>query len=65
MDRHSIKNEKNPADKLDAVDKAYADRIRYNTAIGNISNTVMTDDILFTFPAAKASLDGNKKICEM
>ena len=27
MDQHSIKNVKNPADRLDAVNKAYADRI--------------------------------------
>ena len=29
MDQHSIKNVKNPADRLDAVNKAYADRIKY------------------------------------
>ena len=29
MDQHSIKNVKNPADRLDAVDKAYAERIKY------------------------------------
>ena len=53
MDRHSSKNVKNPADRLDAVYKAYAVRIKYITATGNILNTVMTDHILFTFPAAK------------
>ena len=28
MDQHSMKNVKNPADRLDAVNKAYADRIK-------------------------------------
>ena len=35
-----IMNVKNPVNKLDAVTKAYADRIKYKTAIGNIPNTV-------------------------
>ena len=65
MDQHSIKNVKNPADRLDAVDKAYADRIKYKTATGNIPNTVMTDHTLFIFPAAKAFSSGKIKICEM
>ena len=39
MDQLSIKNVKNPIDKLDAVNKAYADRIKYKTASGNIPNT--------------------------
>ena len=50
MDQHSLKN---PADRLDAVNKAYADRIKYKTATNNIPNTVMTDHILFTFLPAK------------
>ena len=54
MDQHSIQNVKNPADRLDAVNKAYADRIKYKIATGNIPNTVMTDHTLFTFSAAKA-----------
>ena len=54
VDKHSIKNVKNPADRLDAINKAYADRIKYKIATGNIPNTVMTDHTLFTFPAAKA-----------
>ena len=54
MDQHSIKNVKNPADRLDAANnKAYADRIKYKIATGNIPNTVMTDHTLFTFPTAK------------
>ena len=52
MNQHSIKNMKNPADRLDAVNKAYADRIKYKTVTDNIPNTVVTDHILFTFPAA-------------
>ena len=60
-----MKNVQNPADSLDAVNKAYADRIRYKTATGNISNTAMTDLILFTFPAPKAFASGKIKICEM
>ena len=65
MDQHSIKTVKNPADRLDVVNKAYADRIKYKTVNGNIPNTVMTDHILFTFPAAKAFAGGKIKICEM
>ena len=34
MDQHSIKNVKNPAYRLDAVNKAYADRIKYKTTTG-------------------------------
>ena len=65
MDQHSTKNVKNPADRLDAVNKAYADRIKYKTVTGNIPNTVMTDHILFTFAAAKAFANRKIKICEM
>ena len=65
MDQHSIKNLKNPIDRLDAVHKAYADRIRYKTASGNIPNTVLTDHILCTFPTGKAFASGKIKICEM
>ena len=65
MDQHSIQNVKNPADRLDAVNKAYADRIKYKIATGNISNAVMTDHTLFTFPARRAFASGKKKICEM
>ena len=55
MDQLSIKNVMNSVDRLDAVNKAYADRIKYKTATGNIPNTVMTDHILFTFPAANVT----------
>ena len=63
MDQHSIRNVKNPADRLDAVNKAYADRIKYLTASGNIPNSAMTDHILFTFSAAKAFASEKIKIC--
>ena len=33
MDKHSIKNVKNPVDRLDAVNKAYADRIKFKTIL--------------------------------
>ena len=56
MDLHLIKNVKSPDDRLDAVNKVYADRIKYKPATGNIPNTVMTDHAFFTFPAAKALL---------
>ena len=52
-------------DRLDAVNKAYADRIKYKTASGNIPNTVLRDNILFTFPTGKAFASGKIKICEM
>ena len=56
MDQHSIKNVKNAIDRLDAVNKAYANRIKYKIASGNIPNTVLRDYILFTFPTVKAFL---------
>ena len=54
MDHHSIKNVKNAIDRFDAVNKAYADRIKYKTASGNNHNTVLRDHMLFTFPSRKA-----------
>ena len=65
MDQHSIKNVKNPVDRFDAFNKDYADRIKNKTATGNIPNTVMTDHILFTFPAAKTITSGKIQICEI
>ena len=65
MDQHSINNVKNPADRLDAVNKAYAVRIKYKTTTGIIPNIAMTDHILFTLPAAKDFASGKIKICEM
>ena len=54
--RYSIKNVKNPTDRLDVVNKAYADRIKYKKATDNIPNTVMTDHTLFTFPPASGKI---------
>ena len=65
MDQHSMKNVKNPIDRLDAVNKAYADRIKYKTASGNIPNTVLTDHIVFTFATGKAFASGKIKMCDM
>ena len=65
MGLHFIKNVKSPANKLDAVYKAYVDRIKYKTVTGSIPNTVMTDHALFTFRAAKAFASGKIIICEM
>ena len=65
MDQHSIKNVKNPNDRLDAVNKAYADRIKYKTTSGNIPNTVLTDHIFLTFPTGKALASGKIQICEI
>ena len=58
-------NVKNLVNRLDVVNKAYADRIKYKTATDNIPNTVMTDHTLFTFPSAKAFASGKIKIYEM
>ena len=65
MDLHLIRNVKNPVDKLDAVNKAYTDRIKYKTTTGIIPNIAMTDHILCTFPAAKAFASEKIIICEM
>ena len=64
MDQYSIKNVMS-VHKFDAVNKAYADRIQYKLATGNIPNTVTTDHTVFTFPAAKAFFIGKIKICKM
>ena len=42
MDLHLIKYVKSPVNRFDAVNKAYAGRIKYKTAVVNIPNTVMT-----------------------
>ena len=46
VDQHSIKNVKNPADRLHAVNKAYDDRIKYKTTTGIIPIIAMTDHTL-------------------
>ena len=53
MDQHSIKNVKNSTDRLDIVNKAYADCMKYKTATGNIPNTVMTTIHYSYFPLKK------------
>ena len=65
VDLHLIRNVKSPINKLDPVNKAYVDHIKYKTTTGIIPNIAMTDHILFTFPAAKAFASGKIKICEM
>ena len=65
MDLHSIKNVRSSFNKYDAVNKAYVDRIKYETATGTILNTVATDHTLFTLPTAKAFASGKIIICEM
>ena len=61
IDQHSIRNVNNTIDRLDAVNKAYVDRIKYKKAFGNMPNTVLTDHILFTFPTGKAFASGKKR----
>ena len=65
MDQHSIKNVMSPVNKVDAVNKAYADRIKYKTVTGNTPNSVMTYHTLLAFSAAKAFASGQMKLCEM
>ena len=65
MDLHLIRNVRTPVNKLDAVNKAYVDRIKHKTTTGIIHNIAITDHVLFTFPAAKAFASGNIIICKM
>ena len=65
MNQNSIKNVKSPVNKLDAGNKAYADRIKYKSATGTIRNTVRTDHTLFTFLDTKNIISGKIIICEM
>ena len=53
MDQHSVKNVKNLSDRLDVVNKDFADRIKYETATGSIPKNVMTHHTLFTFSVRK------------
>ena len=64
MSQYSIKNVKSPVNKLDAVNKANVDRIKYKSATGTIPNTVRTDHTFFKFPAKKDIISGTI-ICEM
>ena len=65
MDLHLFKNVKSPVNRFDALNKMYADRIKYKTPIGNIPNTAMTNHTLFTVPATKAFTSRKVIICEM
>ena len=65
MHLHLIKNVKSSVNKLDAVNEAYVDRIKYKITTDTIPNTVMADRTLFTFPAAKAFASGKIIMCEM
>ena len=65
MDQHSIKNVKNPIDRLDAVNKAHVDRVKYKSFTGINPNTVLTDHTLVTFPDAKGFLSNKTIIGEM
>ena len=65
MNQHSIKNVKNSIDRLDAVNKACADRLKYKTVSDNIPNKVLSHHILFTFPTGKSCASGKIKIGEM
>ena len=51
--------------QIDAVNKAYVDRIKYKTTTGIILNIAMTDHTLFRFPATKALASGKIILCEM
>ena len=65
MSQHSFKNVKSQVNKLNAVNKAYANRIKYKSATGTIPNTVRTDHTLFTFPTTKVIISGKIIICEI
>ena len=56
MDQNLIKNVMSPVNKFDAVSKNYADRIKYKKATGDIPNTVMTDNTIFTFPLCSGKI---------
>ena len=51
--------------KLDAVNKADVDRIKYITTTDIIPNIAMTDHVFVTFSAAKAFASVNIIICDM
>ena len=63
MNQHSIKNVE--SNKSDAVNNAYADRIKYKSATGTIPNTVRIDHTLLTFPYTKDIISGKIIICDM
>ena len=65
MGLHLVKNVTSPVNKLDADNKAYVDRIKHKTATAIIPNTIMIDNTIFTFAAAKVFASGKIIICEM
>ena len=65
MNQHSMKNVKSSVNKLNAVNKADADRIKYKSAAGTIPNTVRTDHTLFTFPTTNDINSGKITIREI
>ena len=65
MNKHSTKNVKSPVNKLDAVNNAYVDRIKYKSATGTIPSTGRTDHTLFTFPATKDIISEKIIICDL
>ena len=65
MDQHSIKNVKNPIHRLDAVNKAYAYRIKYKAASGNIPNTVFERPYTLHISHWEAFASGKIKIYEL
>ena len=50
---------------MDAINKAYANRIKYKTTTGIIPNIAVTDHIIFAFLAAKAFVSRKVRICGM
>ena len=65
MDQHSIKNVKNPVERFDVVNKAYVDRVQYKLFNGIISNAVLTDHTLVTFPDPKGVTSRKTRIGEL
>ena len=58
-------NVKNPIDRLDAVNKAYVERVKYISFNSIIPNAVLTDHTLVTFPDAKGFISRKTIIGEM
>ena len=65
MDLHFINNVTSRVNKLNAVNNAYVDRIKYKTATGNIPNTVMSDHTPFMLSRRKSFSSGKIIICEL
>ena len=65
MNLHLITNVKSLINKLDTVNNACVDCMKYKMTAGIIPNIAMTDHTHFTFPAAKAFASEKIIICEM